>query len=515
MNTRGFDYSSYPQISGELFRAVQNEGIFDDTKRFVDAEPRVPADLLVERYLSIQDDTTFDLTSFVEEHFRYPEPIAENPDLAPSRTMEEHVDALWEPLTRSFEVDPTSGTTLLPLPNPHVVPGGRFREMYYWDSYFTAEGLAACDRLDLVEGMVENVASLLDRYGFVPLGNRVYYDSRSQVPLLYRMLRILEREQGTGAVEPYVDALETEYAFWMDGSTRIENGDGVEDRPPSARCHRRVVSLPDGTVLNRYWDDRARPRPESYWVDRQVAADVPTDERPQLFRDIRAACESGWDFSTRWLADGNDLSTIHTTELVPVDLNAVLFGMESALAEWLPEIGRPEAGDRYATAANRRRETIERYCWDDEAEFYVDYWWAEDERSEHLTLAGVVPLFTGVASEDRAAAVADHLEDAFLQEGGLLTTLEASGEQWDAPNGWAPLHWMAVEGLRRYDHDELADEISERWLAMNRAAFDATGRMAEKYDVERATMADDAGEYQLQYRFGWTNGVVAALQETA
>jgi alpha,alpha-trehalase len=504
MTTRGFDYSSYPQVFGELFRAAQRDGLFDDAKEFVDAEPRVPPELCFERFYALRDRPSFDLGAFVETHFDLPEPITPNPELTPSRTMEEHVELLWEPLVRSFDVDPTSGTTLIPLPEPHVVPGGRFREMYYWDSYFTAEGLAAGERIDVVEGMVANVASLLDRFEFVPLGNRVYYDSRSQMPLFYRMLRILEREQGFGAVEPYLDALETEYAYWMDGSERVES-------PGAPRSYRRTVAAPDSTVLNRYWDDRARPRPEAYWHDRKLAAAVPTDERPQLFRDLRAACESGWDFSTRWLAEGVDLASIRTTELVPVDLNAVLYGVESGLAEWREQSGDPAAAQRYATAAERRRDAIERYCWHDERSVYVDYCWTEEAPVERTTLATVAPLFTGVATPERAAAVADRLRADFLQPGGLVTTLERSGQQWDDPNGWAPLQWMAVEGLRRYDHDDLADEIVDRWLGLNRAAFDDTGRMAEKYDVRASAEAPDSGEYPLQYGFGWTNGVVIAL----
>jgi alpha,alpha-trehalase len=504
MSSGLFDYTNFPQISGELFRTVQRRNLFADDKRFVDAEPRVPPDLVFERYLSRRDRPDFDLESFVEGHFRLPDPVAAAPDLPASRSMEDHVSSLWGTLTRTFGDDAGSGSTIVPLPNPHVVPGGRFREMYYWDSYFTAEGLATGGRTDLIAGMVENIASLVDRFGFVPLGNRAYYDSRSQVPLFYRMLRVLERTEGFDAVAPHVEALRTEHEFWTDGADRVAEADG-------SAAHRRVVGLADGPVLNRYWDDRARPRPESYHEDRRLAERVPVDDRPELFRDVRAACESGWDFSSRWLADGDDLTTIRTTDLVPVDLNAVLYGMESALAEWLPRVGRTDAGERYADLATDRREAINRYCWDPDVGFYVDYSWANDRRSDRLTLAAVAPLFTGAATEDRAAAVADRLRRDFLRPGGLVTTLEDTGEQWDAPSGWAPLHWMAVTGLRRYGHDDLADEIASRWVDLARRSFEETGRMAEKYDVRAVGETADLGEYEPQYGFGWTNGVVTAL----
>jgi len=503
MSSGLFDYSHFPQISGEFFRTVQRRDLFEDDKRFVDAEPRVDPDLLFERYLTERTRRDFDLASFVEDHFRLPKPVAAAPDLAASRSMEGHVSSLWGALTRTFEAPDAAGSTVVSLPNPHVVPGGRFREMYYWDSYFTAEGLAAAGRTDLVDGMVGNVASLVDRFGFVPLGNRAYYDSRSQVPLFYRMLRVLEAEEGFDAVAPHVAALRTEHDFWTSGTDRVADADD-----PAA--HRRVVGLGDGTVLNRYWDDRARPRPESYHEDRRLADRVRVDDRPDLFRDVRAACESGWDFSSRWLA-GEDLTTIRTTELIPVDLNAVLYGMETAIAEWLPRVGRAEAGERYAALAADRREAINRYCWDPDAGFYVDYSWVDGDRSDRLTLAAVAPLFTGAATDGRAAAVADRLRSDFLRPGGLVTTLEDTGEQWDAPSGWAPLHWMAVTGLRRYGHDALADEVAERWVDLARRSFEETGRMAEKYDVRSVGETIDLGEYEPQYGFGWTNGVVTAL----
>ena len=122
-----------------------------------------------------------------------------------------------------------------------------------------------------------------------------------------------------------------------------------------------------------------------------------------------------------------------------------------------------------------------------------------------------MPLFTGVATEDRAAAVADRLRQDFLRPGGLVTTLEETGEQWDAPSGWAPLQWMAVSGLRRYGHNALADEVARRWIGLTRRFFRETGRMAEKYDVCGSGETTHLGEYESQYGFGWTNGIVTTL----
>ncbi|WP_327051776.1 trehalase family glycosidase [Halomicrococcus gelatinilyticus] len=480
--------------------------MFDDQKTFADAIPGEDPAVIEERFDERRDSPDFDLAEFVETHFHVPEPIDVDVDESAVDRLDQYIDRLWSSLSRTFDGNLADCGTRISLPEPHVVPGGRFREMYYWDSYFIAEGLAASGRIDPIEDMVENFTSLIDRFGFIPLGNRLYYNSRSQVPLFYRILRLLERERGWSAIRPHVPRLEREYEFWTAGSDELQDADGWA-------THRRVVRTPDGTTLNRYWDDVAAPRPEAYDHDRELAASVPEADEKRLYRDVRAACESGWDFSSRWLRDPDDLSTIRTTELVPVDLNALLYGVESSLAEWLDVAGAPERARQYEATAASRRETIEAVCWNDEAEFYVDYAWTDGRPSERLTLAGVVPLFTGVASEQRAAAVARRLREAFLVDGGLLTTLHETGEQWDRPNGWAPLHWMAVVGLRRYGHDGLAAEITDRWLRLNRSVFDRTGEMVEKYDVCDGTHSLDHGEYRLQYGFGWTNGVVMALRQ--
>ncbi len=491
--------ASYPQLAGELFEAVQANGTFDDSKTFVDAVPDLTPEEIRERFERGRDGPDFDTGRFVSESFTLPEDPITSAD--PSRvSMERYVDALWKHLIR----DPSEErewSTLLPVPRRYVIPGGRFRESYYWDTYFTATGLAVTGRIDLVADLAENYAALVDRYGCVPNGNRIYYASRSNPPMFCHLLDILENERGTDAIRPYLPKLRREYEFWTDGAEEV-----TEDEP----AYRRVVRTEEG-VLNRYWDDRAAPREESYREDVELAEAAGREDR-RLYRDVRAACESGWDFSSRWLDGG--LKTIRTTELLPVDLNALCYAMESKLARWERTFGSSENARRYARAARERRRAVDRYCWDEEAGFYFDHCWTEGERTDAWSLAAVVPLFCGMASEEQASAVAATLEERFLHPGGLVTTLTESGEQWDYPNGWAPLHWMAVIGLRRYGHDALAERIAGRWLDCNRQVFDRTGLMLEKYDVTGGSGVGGGGEYPLQYGFGWTNGVALALPAT-
>ncbi|WP_336363542.1 alpha,alpha-trehalase TreF [Halalkalicoccus salilacus] len=490
--------TSYPQLAGELFETVQLSGTFSDSKTFVDAVPDRELEEIRERFEREHEKPDFDIEEFVLESFTLPEdPVtAADPSML---SMEWYIDGLWPHLIR----DPSEEhewSTLLSVPCRYVIAGGRFRESYYWDTYFTAIGLAVTGRIDLIAELAENFAALIDQYGCVPNGNRLYYVSRSHPPMFCHLLDILESERGTEAIRSYLPKLRREYEFWMDGSEEVTAAD------PASR---RVVRTDRG-VLNRHWDDRAAPREESYREDVDLAEATGREKR-RLYRDVRAACESGWDFSSRWLEDQDDLATIRTTELLPVDLNALCYAMENKLSRWERTFGNRERAERYAQAAERRRRAVEELCWDDEAGFYFDHCWSEGRRTETWSLAAVVPLFCRMATEEQAAAVADHLEERFLHPGGLVTTLTESGEQWDFPNGWAPLHWMAAVGLYQYGHERLAETIAGRWLDLNRAVFDRNGLMLEKYDVTGGSGVGGGGEYPLQFGFGWTNGVVLAL----
>jgi alpha,alpha-trehalase len=386
-----------------------------------------------------------------------------------------------------------------------VVPGGRFREIYYWDSYFTMLGLIRHGRTDLVRSMLDNFAWMIERFGHIPNGNRTYYLSRSQPPFFAAMVGLHARATDTAQAARYLEELEAEHAFWMDGAEHLAIG----------QASRRVVRLGDGSVLNRYWDDRPEPRPESYREDFDLGQAIPEDRRVAFYRNVRATAESGWDFSSRWLRDPADLHTLETTELVPVDLNSLLYHAEQLIAALRTFRGQPgdaEIARRFIIAAGGRRRSLLAAAFDSVSGFFYDVRWRSGERvTDRPTLAGAVPLYFGLATEAQASAVARRLERDFLRPGGFVTTLIASGQQWDAPNGWAPLQWMAIEGVRRYGRAELADTACKRWLALNRRTWHATGRMMEKYDVVDPARPAGGGEYPTQDGFGWTNGVAVAL----
>lgn len=493
---KNIDLSEYIQLGGPLFEDVQRSAVFEDSKTFVDCTPKSDPEEIMKRYLDRKDDSDFDLKGFVQSYFEMPESFSDMV-ITTGDPMEEHIDKLWGYLSRPSDSKADPNGTLIPLSHPYIVPGGRFREIYYWDSYFTAEGLAVSGHLDTVENLIRNFVHLIHQTGHVPNGNRRYYISRSQPPFLYLLVDLLQRHSGEHAAGPYLDALKAEYEFWMDGSERtIDTGLG----------YRRVVKLKGGSVMNRYWDDRPRPREESWREDMEVAEGKYDPQR--IYRDLRAGAESGWDFTSRWLEDYSNLKSIQTTNILPADLNALLYGMEIKLSEWL----EGEEAGRFREAAEERKKLYNELFWDDAEGYYFDYNYKKERQTDCWSLVGVYPLFLNLASGEQAAQVAETLEEKFLRDGGLVSSLHETGQQWDSPNGWAPLQWMGVIGLRNYGHDDLAEKIARRWIGLNRNVYDRTGKMMEKYNVCDLSLEGGGGEYPLQDGFGWTNGVVTALQ---
>jgi alpha,alpha-trehalase len=486
---------------GDLFAAVQTAALFPDSKTFADAVPLASPAAILAQYHAQRPRSPAQLRLFVRRYFKMPDAAAAAglmPGSIPPPALGVHIDALWSQLERRSPSVPLYSSALS-LPKPYVVPGGRFRELYYWDSYFTMLGLAQSGRQDLVQDMISDFAWLIDRYGHVPNGTRTYYLGRSQPPFFFEMVALSHPQDPAAAWARYLPQLRREYAYWMSGAAAL----------PASTARRRVVRLPDGAVLNRYWDDIEQPRDESWREDTALARSSGRKSQ-QLYRDIRAAAESGWDFSSRWLRDPRSLASIETTRIVPVDLNSLLFGLEQAI-----RAGCERAGDRacavdFAQRAAARHRAIDRYLWNPQRRIYSDYRWTDGSRTPVLSAATLYPLFESLASMAQAKQVAAVVRDSLLARNGLATTQLRTGQQWDAPNGWAPLQWIAVRGLRENGSEALAAVIACRWLVNVTTAYQHSGRLVEKYNVE-SDGGGAGGEYPLQDGFGWTNGVTRRL----
>lgn len=483
-------------IYGALFDAVQRSQLFPDSKTFADATPKDSPEAIMATWRQEKRAAGFELRAFVARHFTVSEAKDSTYRSQAGEDVCAHIASLWPVLTRQAD-RPVAGSSLLPLPHRYVVPGGRFQEIYYWDSYFTMLGLEAPERRALAGDMLANFAHLIDTYGHIPNGNRTYYLSRSQPPFFAAMVARAAARDGDAVYTRYLPQLLREHEFWMEGAGRLAPGS----------AHRRVVRLRNGTVLNRYWDDRATPRDEAYREDIATAA---ASKRPaaEVYRNLRAAAESGWDFSSRWLSDGHTLATIRTVEVLPVDLNSLMYELERTIAHALK--GEPDAR-RWEELAWQRAQAMRAVFWNEKRRLFTDYLWRENRLSDAVTLAGLYPLYFGVADDNQARQTASTLRLTLLRPEGVVPTPVVSGQQWDAPNGWAPLVWLTIEGLRRYGERDLAEAIALGWRRENVEVFRQTGKLTEKYDVTGDADAR-GGEYPNQDGFGWTNGVLWQLE---
>ncbi len=484
----------------ELFKQVQLSGIFNDSKTFVDCVPRRSLNKIIEDFDS-RSEADFDLRSFVMNNFELPSTNSSDFVSDTTQPMSEHIRSLWPILAHKPDnYNPKS--SLIPLPNAYIVPGGRFREIYYWDSYFTLLGLTLSGEEEMAINMVDNFSFLIDSIGFIPNGNRAYYQGRSQPPFFSLMVDLVA-SNNRDALISYHEALIKEYVFWMAGSEYLDSKNLAGTR---------VVFMPDSSILNRYWDRYDSPRPESYKADYELIKD--NNLSPSVtYRNLRAGAESGWDYSSRWFKDYKNLSTIHTTDIIPVDLNALMYHLEIMIAQGYNWEGQLENSKEFLLKAKKRKQAIHKYLWDDNTQFFVDYNYKESKPTGVLSLAGVYPLFFNIASKTQAKAVKNRLEEQFLMAGGFVSTLNYTGQQWDAPNGWAPLQWLTINGLYNYGYYDLGNTGAQRWLKRNYQVYKATGKMMEKYNVVDTALLAGGGEYALQDGFGWTNGVALALEK--
>jgi alpha,alpha-trehalase len=503
-----------------LFQDVQLNHILPDGKTFVDSLPKSAIEEINKKYIEQKDQPGFDLKRFVLENFDLPVPYSNGYNSDINKSVEENIETLWNVLTR--RPDKKNGS-LIPLPYPYIVPGGRFGEIYYWDSYFTMLGLKASGKNEMVENMVKNFSYLIDTFGYIPNGNRTYFLGRSQPPFYSLMIKLLAEikarlsaragsdgndshdiyrvGEGNETFVTYLPQLKKEYDFWMKGWEEL-------DEKKSALYH--VVRMPDGEILNRYRDENDSARPESFRQDVELSHQ--SNEKPEkLFRHLRAGAESGWDFSSRWFKDENSFATIHTTDIIPVDLNCLLLHLEQTISKAHLLSGNSGASQQYQLLAEKRKAAIQKYCWNNEQGFYFDYDLEEHKQKQSLTLAGVFPLFFHIADDEQAKRIAATIKEKFLRHGGVVTTLKTSGQQWDAPNGWAPLQWITIMGLENYGYTGLAKEIAKRWTRLNTDVFKRTGKLMEKYNIVDTHLEAGGGEYAGQDGFGWTNGVLLAL----
>lgn len=411
----------------------------------------------------------------------------------------------WHVLVRAWNESFCEGChSHISVANPFVIAGSRFREFYYWDSYWTIQGLLVSEMVNTTRGHLQNFLDLVKELGFVPNGGRIYYLNRSQPPLLTQMIAsYLEEVNDLEFLEQAVPILNLEYEFWMSNT--------------SITIH--------GETLNRYYVINDLPRPESYLNDVTLATTVDPSYVPQLYQQIATGAETGWDFSSRWMRNQPNLASLQTTDVIPVDLNSILYKNEITLASFYKLLGQSEMESLYLQRAQRRLTAIQKLLWNEATGQWNDLYLNGTFNTEFYP-SNLVPLWTGAfvgMPSEKIANLLQSVADIFSYPSGVPTSFIQTGQQWDFPNGWAPLQFYVISGLNaiastpsmdpqlRQDSAEIAFELASNWLTTNFCGWNATGQMYEKYNVTTRGNPGGGGEYTVQDGFGWTNGVVLHL----
>lgn len=480
-----------------LFDDVQRSRIFEDQKMMTDAVPLFPVAEINEKYEKERVAPDFDLKAFVLSNFDFLGATVsiQREDHLP---IDQHIEKLWDELTRTAYEE---RGTLLKLPKPYIVPGGRFNEFFYWDSYFIMLGLQVSGRVEMMKNIVENCSYLIRNIGFVPNASRTHFLSRSQPPYFSLMLDLLaESTVDENVYIEYYDTLEKEYEFWMDGEEGLKND----------TQSKRVLKTYNGDILNRYYDAENTPRPESYLIDIEDHENAPGEE---FYRSIRSGCESGWDFSSRWFSDGETIQSIETLNISQIDVNCLLWHLEKTLAKASGLKHFKEKEKYFSERAAKRRQVIDTYFWDQDARTYKDYHIKKHKNTVSEHIAALYPLFLGLASDEQAKAVSEIIAEKFLYKGGLVTTTKRSGQQWDLPNAWAPYQWLGFVSMKNYGFTQLANDIKNNWCSNVERVYANTGKLMEKYNALDNEAIAGGGEYPNQDGFGWTNGVYLKLKQ--
>ncbi|PNF19664.1 Trehalase [Cryptotermes secundus] len=515
---------------GDLLHTVQMKRIYHDSKTFVDMKMKQPSNETLESFRELMNRTASDPTSeqleeFLNEKFEPAGSEFENWD--PSdwikhpkflknivdsdfREWGEKLNDLWKVLGRKMKASVKENPELYSIiyvPHPVIVPGGRFREFYYWDSYWIVRGLLLSEMYTTVKGMLGNFFSIVENYGCIPNGGRIYYSKRSQPPMLIPMVKsYIDATHDMTFLKENIDILEKEFEYWMTNHTISVEKDGKR------------------YTLARYKDASSGPRPESYWEDVSSAAEAfhTDDEKEAYYSELKAAAESGWDFSSRWFIQNatnkGTLIDLKTRYIIPVDLNSILYWNAKLLVEFYKDLDMPQKSEKYRGIAEEWLEAVTAVLWHDEVGAWLDYDTMNEIKRDYFYPTNVAPLWTGCykEKETQIGKVMKYLQKTQIMGnlGGIPTTLEHSGEQWDYPNAWPPLQYIMIMGLDNTDDEwakRLAFEMSERWVRSNYKAFNESGAMYEKYDATIPGGYGGGGEYETQEGFGWTNGVIMEL----
>ncbi|KAI1493709.1 glycoside hydrolase family 37 protein [Biscogniauxia mediterranea] len=572
---------------GEILRQIQMAQPFSDSKTFVDLPTKAPLDEVLVAFdkLAKPLSNNTELNNFLSTYFGEAgseleavptDQLQTDPvflDKIKDKVIKQFVQQvinIWPDLTRNY-VGASNCTgcvdSFIPVNRTFVVAGGRFREPYYWDSFWILEGLLRTGGsfTEISRNIIENFLDFVEQFGFVPNGARLYYLNRSQPPLLTQMVKIyIDYTNDTDILERAIPLLIREHAFW------------VKNRTIEITAGNKTYSLAHYGVSN------TEPRPESYREDYITANNKsyysasgiiypeskPLDdsEKATLYANLASGAESGWDYSSRWMANPSDaandvyfpLRSLNTANIIGVDLNSILYANEITIADYLNFCGHKDAATEFEEMAQNRSVAMYDLMWNEEHSGYFDYNLTSKAQSLYIPdisnttdnsggpqlyfhPAQFYPFWTGAAPSQLKnnplavnitfQRVADLLSE---KAGAIAASNYVTGQQWDQPNVWPPLMYVLMKGLLNtpptFGQDDpsfiqtqaLALRLAQRyldttfctWKATGGSTDDTTGIMFEKYADDSVNAAGSGGEYEVVEGFGWTNGVLIWAVDT-
>lgn len=523
----------YPvYCNSQLLHDVQMARIFPDSKTFIDYQMRNDANVTLAAFQQLLDQTNNsltknDLTEFVHLHFtdesglenwmpsdfeQYPAFVKNIKDDA-FRTLADYVHRTWPLLAKKVKSDVFENPerySIIPVPNGFIVPGGRFRELHYYDTYWIIKGLLISGMLSTAEGIIENFIELQRTVGHVPSGGRWYYQERSQPPLLIAMVSLyLQYFTDIQFLGKIINALEKELNYWLETQTA------------SFTKNNKIYTL------LRYYAPSTGPRPESYYDDYKNALHFSTTEKRQnFFTELKSASESGWDFSSRWFIDsnGNNTGSLLNTKIdtiIPVDLNAIFANALQIVSTYQKLLLNPVSAKHWESLANQWRSNIEEVFWNEDVGVWLDYDVSNQKHRNYFYPSNLAPLWMNVVNrediEKRAPRVIQYLDNTGVlnYRGGVPASLLSTGEQWDLPNAWPPLVSLfvnSVDALGTEESKNISLTIAQDWLrASLRAYLSHDQKFFDRYNAKNPEKVGIGKEYEPQEGFGWTIGVILEL----
>lgn len=520
--------------TGPLLHLIQMSKIFADSKTFVDMKMLHSPDEVLENWDTFMEEneknpSKYNIKKFITENFNDGDELETwiGNDYTPTprilrkiedmivRNFTASLMTIWHKLGRKVKPEVfqyPERYSFVPIPNGFIIPGGRFKELYYWDSYWIVRGLLISEMMNTVKGMLENFLTIISTYGFVPNGSRIYYLSRSQPPVTTMIAgEYIEASKDVLWLKKNIKYLDLELRYWIDYKTvKIRKGVHVY-------------------TLARYISECTLPRPESYSEDIESCEIFESaNEKIKCYQDLKSAVETGWDFSSRWIFDEQggcnaNVSYSDAKRVVPVDLNSFLCKSFKLMSKFYSMLNDETNATFWRNKYDYWKKGIDQIMYSKKDGAWFDYDYFESKFRRYFWPSNLTPLWAEIydqpefAKLGKAAAAYIKRQDLLQYKGGIPASLLLTGEQWDFPHVWAPLQSIIIFGLYNSgnsDAMQLALTFGRRYVEACIKGFLVSGDMYEKYDCKEPGAVEGGGEYIAQVGFGWTNGVVLEVIDT-